>query len=598
MSTLISIFKEVIYLGATASILILIILLVKKIFKKVLSPKWHYYIWMLLILRLLIPFSPESSVSIYSLLNKAADKVNLSVSEISIGNIVKTTKALPIVVENGNNEKTTASDIASNNIDTTLIKKESPKYDFAVMIAASIWGIGVILFSIYIIYINTAFTVDLNKRYTLLKDKRINDILEDCKRVMRIKRAIPLLTSKKARTPALYGFISAKILVSEEYIEKLNDAEIEYIFLHELSHYKRKDIIINWILALLQIVYFFNPLIWYAFYKIHEDCEISCDAAALRYVNEDEYFSYGSTIIKLIKLYSESNFIPITAGISKNKSSYERRIIMISKFRKSKWTNTLLALVLIISVGLTGLTGCKISTNKESNNNTGALSNSPVNTEGKDTSKTPEVQQETNNQGDAETDKPSENNNTENSAKPSEGNTAGDSGVRNNSSNTGTKNASQEELLKDMMKLAQQGKIINSEFAVKTTDIGKIEKKLGKADKVDWISEAKGNYVAYPKYNLAFGFNKGSQVFEARSFDSKLKSISLSMVKKTYGTPAYDVKVKGEEIIGYTAGQEFKILLVFKEPSSSNKNPYLDHYSVLYPRGTVNMMADDPGREW
>jgi hypothetical protein len=148
------------------------------------------------------------------------------------------------------------------------------------------------------------------------------------------------------------------------------------------------------------------------------------------------------------------------------------------------------------------------------------------------------------------------------------------------------------------MKLAQQGKIINSEFAVKTTVIDDVDKKLGKPVRVDWIPEAKGNYATYSKHNLVFGFNKGSQIFEARSFDSKLKSISLSMVKKTYGTPAYDIKAKGEEIIGYTAGTEFKILLVFKEPSNSNSNPALDHYSVLYPRGTINMMADDHGREW
>jgi bla regulator protein BlaR1 len=364
MNNLISIFKEIIYLGATASILVLLILLGKKVFKRALSPKWHYYIWILLLIRLLVPFSPESSVSIYSILNTAADKVNLPVSEIRIQSPANTIEALPIEVKNVNNEKAANSDVSSYVNDAVSIVKESPKYNSAVMIGALVWIIGVLLFSLYTIYINIVFAVNIRNRYTLLKDRRINDILEACKGIMKIKRAIPLLTSEKLRTPALYGFLNTKILVSKEYMEQLSDDEIKYIFLHELSHYKRKDILINWIIALLKIAYFFNPLIWYAFYKIHEDCEISCDAAALSYIDEEEYHSYGSTIIKLIKLYSESNFIPVTAGISKNKSSYKRRIIMISKFRKSKWINTLLALVLIISVGLTGLTGCKISENK------------------------------------------------------------------------------------------------------------------------------------------------------------------------------------------------------------------------------------------
>ena len=58
---------------------------------------------------------------------------------------------------------------------------------------------------------------------------------------------------------------------------------------------------------------------------------------------------------------------------------------MISTFKKSKWTSTLLAIILIISVGLIGLTGCKPLTNKDSSNNTTALSNAPVDTENKGT---------------------------------------------------------------------------------------------------------------------------------------------------------------------------------------------------------------------
>lgn len=266
---------------------------------------------------------------------------------------------------------------------------------------------------------------------------------------------------------------------------------------------------------------------------------------------------------------------------------------MILRFKKV--AVILVVLVMVVSF----VTGCSKDIKSPAGNTTSTSENnkseaSDKQSEGSNT----EIQGETSENSNTEAqEKQSEDNSIESSAKSSEGNTTENSGVKNNSSST-TKNNSQEELLKDMMKLAQQGKIINSEFAAKTTVIEEVEKKLGKVDKVEWIPEAKGNYVAYPKYNLAFGFNKGMQVFEVRSFDSKLKSITLSMVKKAYGKPAYDVKVNGEEIIGYTAGQEFKILLVFKEPSSSNKNPSLDHYSVLYPSGTVNMMADDPGREW
>lgn len=153
-------------------------------------------------------------------------------------------------------------------------------------------------------------------------------------------------------------------------------------------------------------------------------------------------------------------------------------------------------------------------------------------------------------------------------------------------------------LLQDMRQLAEQGKVINCDFPVKTTVLEDVKKKWGEPDKVDWVPAAKGNYATYSSRAVVFGFNKGMQIFEVRSYDKQLQNISLAKTKEVYGAPAYDVKVNGEEIIGYTAGQEFKIELVFPIPTNSSPDPRLDHYLVLYPKGTVNSMADDPGRQW
>lgn len=168
----------------------------------------------------------------------------------------------------------------------------------------------------------------------------------------------------------------------------------------------------------------------------------------------------------------------------------------------------------------------------------------------------------------------------------------------NNSSKVQQQDNSQKPLLESIKKLAVQGKIINCDFPAKSTVIGVVREKWGKADKSEWIPKAKGLYDTYSKYNVVFGYGKGDQVFEVRSFDSRLGQISLSMVKKFFGTPAYNVKSNGEEIIGYTAGKEFKILFVFSQPARGSTDSILKHYSVLYPAGTVNMMANDPGRQW
>lgn len=157
---------------------------------------------------------------------------------------------------------------------------------------------------------------------------------------------------------------------------------------------------------------------------------------------------------------------------------------------------------------------------------------------------------------------------------------------------------SQKEVLSNIFKLAKEGKIINCKFPAKTTVIENVEKEWGQPDKTDWVAAAKGTYATYLKKNVVFGFNKGSQIFEVRSLSKDLNKISLSMLKDSWGTPAYNVKTKSEEIIGYTAGQDYKLLFVFPRTSVSGTDQFMDHYSVLYPKGSVNNMSGDPGRQW
>lgn len=168
----------------------------------------------------------------------------------------------------------------------------------------------------------------------------------------------------------------------------------------------------------------------------------------------------------------------------------------------------------------------------------------------------------------------------------------------NNNETKKTGDNSENALLNDIKTLAGEGKIINSDFQAGTTNIQEVEEKLGKADKSEWVADAKGDYSTYSKNNVVFGANKGGRIFEIRSFDDRLSQISLSMVEDYFGAPAHDVTADGDKIIGYVSGADFKILFVFKAPTDSNSNPKLDHYSVLYPKGTVNSMASDPGREW
>lgn len=364
MEQLTGLFKEVLYLGAMACVLILLLLALKKIFRKALSPKWQYYLWVVLVLRLLLPFQPPSALSVYNVFNAAAESANLPVT--ANAGPVHNAAAAQEADENHPSAGSVQEQYANTgpaSFDGTLSidgagHAPAIAWDSALSSAAVVWLIGMTALGLYTAAVNWAFASGIRRRYIPLRNDRIQRALEDCRALLHIRRAIPLLTTDKARAPALYGLFRPRILVCESNLEKLGDAEIRHIFLHELSHYKRKDVAVNWLLTVLQIVYFFNPLVWYAFRKIREDSEIACDAAALSYINPSEHAAYGGTILKLVRLFSESGLIPAAAGMSINKSSLKRRILMIGNYTKSRWTGTLLAAVILTTTALTGLTGC------------------------------------------------------------------------------------------------------------------------------------------------------------------------------------------------------------------------------------------------
>lgn len=159
-------------------------------------------------------------------------------------------------------------------------------------------------------------------------------------------------------------------------------------------------------------------------------------------------------------------------------------------------------------------------------------------------------------------------------------------------------NDQQKELIDRVIDLARQGKVINSQFAAEKNVIGDVEKEWGKPDKTDYVPEAKGTFASYTGRGLVIGFNKGDQIFDIRSYDGELKKITLSGVRESLGPPAHTGSYNNQDILGYTAGDKFKIRFIFPRSTADNPDPALDHISVFYPRGTVNNMSEDPGLEW
>jgi len=359
MPVLLAILQWVLLSSAMACVLIAVILLAKFIFKNKIGASWHYYIWFLLLLRLLVPFTPGSQTSIFNLIVPVFNSTSTQIDKFT------GVESNPInKINSSMNQKVTQDKPQSyhdklgskspTNNEQSYVEKYNWNIDMKLLLLV-LWLAGVIVFCFLIFFKNIEFYLRI-REHSNQNNQTINQLLNECMTTMNIKRKVTIIFSKSVNTPCIYGVIKPKLLISDDLQKKISNDELKYIFYHELAHLKRNDVFILWVTVILKIIHWFNPMIWYGFYKMHQDCEVASDFLALSYMKPEERNKYGYTIINLLGIISRSKWIPGTTGIMGGKSQMKRRIKMISIFKKVSIPSTVAAIVLIIAIGAVCLT--------------------------------------------------------------------------------------------------------------------------------------------------------------------------------------------------------------------------------------------------
>ena len=351
-------FDWVIETSFMASILVGLIICVKLLLRNKLTPKWHYLLWMILIVRLLLPWSPGSSFSIYSILINSYESItaqgqSISSSENERWHETTTSFSEPkIVIEEKHSTVNTPQMIEKSQKENMIHnenQKEKSDQISVRTIALSIWLTGVMVLGFTTYLVNRRLQHYI-KQQPVIVDEKIINIFENCKKSMSIQQNVPLLLAGKISSPTVLGFFRPRILLSGDQINLLNEQQLRHIFHHELAHIKRRDIGINWLMHGLLILNWFNPILWCAYVCMREDQELACDAYALTFMEEEEKIPYGLTIISLLEHYSNYYQVPSLANLSRNKRTLKRRIFMIKKFQKKSYGWSILGIVTVMAI--------------------------------------------------------------------------------------------------------------------------------------------------------------------------------------------------------------------------------------------------------
>ncbi|MCT4594223.1 MAG: peptidoglycan DD-metalloendopeptidase family protein [Anaeromicrobium sp.] len=310
------------------SALIIVILLVKMIFRNKLGSKGDYYLWIILITNLIYPYGLTVNVNISK--NETLEKIytnmgNLMMEENYINNILMKNRGL--------------FNLNYGNMDEKIYM-----YFFGV------WAIGAIILALGMITINYKFKRELYEN-SMGVDNYILNIFNRYKGKMNIKRNMKIIYTNVVTSPCLYGIIRPQILIPMDIDKKIDHEEIRYIICHELAHEKRKDMIVLGLVNLFKIIHWFNPIIWFGFYKMRQDCEIACDSLALSYISPKENIDYGHTIINLLS-NNEKEFVHMgVMGMLGNKSNLKKRMKLIKSFNRNTYRLSILSILIMVLMG-------------------------------------------------------------------------------------------------------------------------------------------------------------------------------------------------------------------------------------------------------
>ncbi len=271
-------FKTVLILSTLGFVITALLLCLKPVTAKKFPAKWQYYVWIAVLLSMIIPT--------YKLIP------------------TREVQKIPLIPQNKITEQGTQQNLVEAPrmvvLDETAIEDReiniTPNYRIKLLdLLAYIWFFGMCIYLMIVISSYVTYIVRNHNKAMMITE---NPILNHVKKELKIKRHIKIRMSPDIQSPMLVGVLFPVIYIP---CREIPDENMRMVCLHELTHYKRKDLLIKWLSLLVNAVHWFNPLAYLLCANVSEACEVSCDMAVTKNMSDTEQKVYMKTILDLVE---------------------------------------------------------------------------------------------------------------------------------------------------------------------------------------------------------------------------------------------------------------------------------------------------------
>lgn len=313
------------------------ILLFRFIFKNRISSKLQYLMWWLLILRLLMPVTPDIGLhfNLQYMLLKQAHQAELPTPAPVLD-------VAPASVPNTQSSYESVAPAVQPDTDVAPSQHVNPaKSTDWYSIVFVVWLLGAIGFLGWLIFVKLRYYESL-QHLMASGPREAYELYDKCCKELGVK-PLPLWIVNKSMSPGIAFFGEPVLLVP---LSLCNDeSRLRFALLHELTHKKRGDHYMTLLLNILRAVYWFDPVVHFAFSELRSDMESACDSDVLAYIGRGQKRGYLTVILDMFSYDTE----PIL-GMSQIRSKRMAKRRMKGAFMKNRTSPAFRTITLCIAL--------------------------------------------------------------------------------------------------------------------------------------------------------------------------------------------------------------------------------------------------------
>ena len=335
----------------TSSVLILALLALRQLFRRTVSRRMQYALWLLVLVRLLVPVNVGTLA--HNVLS-AAEPVQAVVEErldtpvlyVQDGTERRPAQLLPGKESQG--EPLSPPSDAAQSAPADEYYTVTPTYRTVTLSEALtyVWYAGMAGVGAWFLFTNLRFARALRKARTPYR-------VEGCRYPVYLVSALP--------SPCLFGVLRPAVYLNEKALQS-PDA-LRFVLAHEQTHARHLDPLWSLLRGVCLTVYWFDPLVWLAAVLSREDCELACDEGTLRALGADERTAYGKALLTLVPVCDKpQNPLLGATTMTSGKRGLKERITRIAENRQAKAAAVFAVVALAALVCAVSFTGAPDTT--------------------------------------------------------------------------------------------------------------------------------------------------------------------------------------------------------------------------------------------